>query len=45
MKSLKILLVDDEVDFTENMARLLENRGHQVTVVNSGDGAIKVDKR
>ena len=41
MKGMKILLVDDEVDFTENMTRLLENRGYQVTAVNSGDSAIK----
>ena len=41
MKGMKILLVDDEVEFTENMTRLLENRGYQVTAVNSGDSAIK----
>lgn len=37
----KILLVDDEVEFTENMSRLLESRGYRVTAVNSGDAAIK----
>jgi DNA-binding NtrC family response regulator len=36
-----ILLVDDEVDFTENMARLLEYRGYRVDAVNGGDAAIK----
>lgn len=36
----KILLVDDEVVFTENMAKLLLNRGYVVTAVNSGDAAI-----
>ena len=41
MKGAKILLVDDEVDFTENMTRVLENRGYHVTAVNSGDSAIK----
>lgn len=41
MKIVKILLVDDEVDFTENMTKLLENRGYVVTAVNSGDSAIK----
>jgi len=37
----KILLVDDEVVFTQNMSRLLSGRGYRVTAVNSGDNAIK----
>jgi DNA-binding NtrC family response regulator len=37
----KILLVDDEVEFTETTNRLLEHRGYDVTAVNSGDSAIK----
>ena len=37
----KILLVDDEVVFTQNMAKLLANRGYVVTAVNSGDAAIQ----
>jgi len=37
----KILLVDDEVVFTGNMAKLLTNRDYRVTAVNSGDAAIK----
>jgi DNA-binding NtrC family response regulator len=37
----KILLVDDEVVFTQNMSKLLANRGYRVTAVNSGDNAIK----
>ena len=37
----KILLVDDEVVFTQNMAKLLINRGYVVTAVNSGDAAIQ----
>ncbi|MFH1538848.1 MAG: response regulator [bacterium] len=37
----KILLVDDEVDFTENMAELLDSRGYNVTAVNSGADAIR----
>ena len=40
MKLARVLLVDDEVEFTENMTRLLENRGYHVTPVNSGDDAI-----
>ena len=41
MKSAKILLVDDEVVFTNNVAKLLSNRGYQVKAVNSGDEAIR----
>jgi DNA-binding NtrC family response regulator len=37
----KILLVDDETVFTQNMSKLLGNRGYRVTAVNSGDNAIK----
>ena len=41
MKGAKILLVDDEVDLTDTTKTLLENRGYDVTAVNSGDSAIK----
>ena len=37
----KILLVDDEVVFTNNMSKLLSARGYTVTAVNSGDAAIQ----
>lgn len=40
MRGSRILLVDDEVDFTENMSKLLESRGYLVAAVNSGDKAI-----
>ena len=36
----KILLVDDEIIFTENMAKLLTSRGYLVTAVNNGESAI-----
>ena len=36
----KILLVDDEVVFTNNVSKLLTSRGYRVTAVNSGDSAI-----
>ena len=45
MKGTRILLVDDEVEFTENMSRLLESRGYVVTAVNAGDGAIRALER
>lgn len=41
MKGAKILLVDDEVVFTNNMSKLLSRRGYQVKAVNSGDEAIR----
>jgi len=41
MKDAKILLVDDEVVFTNNMSKLLIRRGYQVKAVNSGDEAIR----
>ena len=41
MKGSRILLVDDEVVFTDNMTKLLTNRGYRVTAVNSGDAAIR----
>jgi len=37
----KILLVDDEVVFAQNMAKLLANRGYVIAAVNSGDAAIQ----
>ncbi|MBA3027577.1 MAG: response regulator [Desulfobacteraceae bacterium] len=40
MEKARILLVDDEEDFAKNMKKLLENRGHAVTTLNSGDGAV-----
>lgn len=42
MKGAKILLVDDEVIFADNMAKLLTSRGYRVKAVYSGDSAIKV---
>ncbi len=41
MQETKILFVDDEVDFANNMKKLLENRGHSVTALYSGDSAIE----
>jgi len=41
MKGAKILLVDDEVVFTNNMSKLLSWRGYKVKAVNSGDEAIR----
>jgi DNA-binding NtrC family response regulator len=40
MEGARILLVDDEVDFTDNMTRLLQNRGYAVTAVHSGPDAL-----
>jgi DNA-binding NtrC family response regulator len=41
MENARILLVDDETDFTDTMSQLLRTRGYQVTAVNGGESAIK----
>jgi DNA-binding NtrC family response regulator len=41
MKDAKILLVDDETVFANNMSKLLNRRGYQVTAVNGGDAALR----
>jgi len=41
MKNARILLVDDEAVFANNMSKLLNRRGYQVTAVNSGDAALQ----
>ena len=38
----KILLVDDETVFADNMKKLLDSRGYKTTAVNSGDHAIRM---
>ena len=38
----RVLLVDDEADFTENMTTLLEMREYRVSAVDSGAEAIRV---
>ena len=40
----RILLVDDETEFTDSMSQLLRTRGYQVTAVNSGHDALKALK-
>ncbi len=41
MENARILLVDDETDFTDTMSQLLRTRGYHVTAVNGGESAIK----
>jgi len=41
MKDARILLVDDETVFANNMSKLLTRRGYQVSAVNSGDAALQ----
>jgi len=42
MKKPRLLLVDDEVLFTENLFKLLARRGYEVTAVNEGDRALRI---
>ena len=37
----KILFVDDEIAFADNMTRLLNSRGYRVTAVYDGDSAVQ----
>lgn len=41
MKPVKILLVDDEVAFANNIAKLISKRGFEVRTVYDGDSAIQ----
>lgn len=40
----KILFVDDEKVFTDNMSKLLDTRGYRTTAVNNGEDAINILK-
>jgi len=40
MNSLRVLIVDDDRDFAESLALLLEARGYQVELAFSGEEAI-----
>lgn len=42
MKRARILLVDDEVVFANNMCRLLQSRGYRPMAVNSGESALEM---
>jgi DNA-binding NtrC family response regulator len=44
-KQLKLLIVDDEVDFLNSVAKRLELRDFDVTAVANGEDAIKAAKR
>jgi CheY-like chemotaxis protein len=43
-KDIKVLLVDDEVDFTDTMSFWLESKGYSVLVNNDGESAVKTVK-
>ena len=45
MDGLKVLIVDDEVVFCENMAKLLNTRGYQAKAVHEGEEAIRTLKK
>ena len=44
-KKIKILVVDDEIDFTQPMAFWLESRGYSVAVAPDGKSAIELIKK
>jgi DNA-binding NtrC family response regulator len=41
MKRAKVLIVDDEVAFADNIAKLISKRGYEVTTVNNGQSAVE----
>lgn len=41
MKKAKVLVVDDEVAFADNIAKLISKRGYEVTTVNNGQSAVE----
>lgn len=43
-KSIRILLIDDEVDFTQPMAFWLESKGYSVTVANDPESGLRLAK-
>jgi PAS domain S-box-containing protein len=42
VKSAEVLLVDDDPDVSEVMQRMLQQMGHRVTAVNSGEEAVNI---
>lgn len=42
MNGLKILIIDDEVVFSDNMVKLLNTRGYQASAVNGGEEGLRV---
>jgi two-component system, OmpR family, response regulator len=41
MRTAKILLVDDEVAFANNIAKLISKRGYDIITVHNGESAVK----
>lgn len=42
MKSLNILIVDDDMDFAEGLTSVLEIEGHRITITDSGEKALEI---
>lgn len=42
MNGLNVLIIDDEVVFSENMAKLLNTRGYQTRTANGGEEGIRI---
>jgi len=45
MSSLSILVVDDDVDFADGAAELLELQGHRVALAHMGEAAVEAFRR
>jgi DNA-binding NtrC family response regulator len=42
MRKPRLLLVDDEIPFAENLLKLLSRRGYEVSTVHDGDSALRI---
>ncbi len=42
MRRPKLLIVDDEIPFSEGLSNLLSRRGYEVSAVNNGDSALRI---
>jgi len=42
MRNPRLLLVDDDIDFTKNMSWLLSRRGYEVSAANDGLSALRI---
>ena len=44
MRSVRVFIVDDDLDFGESLAIVLEGQGCEVTTASSGEDAVKIFK-
>ncbi|HAS74621.1 MAG TPA: sigma-54-dependent Fis family transcriptional regulator, partial [Clostridiales bacterium UBA8960] len=45
LKTLKLLIIDDDVEFTELLSLIMLRKGYKVTVAHSGEDGLEIMKR